>query len=297
MAVSSPGLLFRKALQQEQPLQIVGVINAYCALMAEEVGFKVLYLSGAGVANACYGLPDLGMTSLDNVAEEVRRITKRTKLPLLVDADTGWGHILNVAHSVEVLEKTGAAGMHIEDQIFAKRCGHRDGKKLVDMEEMSERIRTAVQAKQDPDFVVMARTDAYGVEGLQSAIVRAKEYVAAGADMIFAEAMNTLDDYQQFARAIHVPVLANLTEFGKTPLFTLNELKQVGIAMALYPLSAFRAMNQAALEVYQAVKNEGTQKSQLDKMQTREELYKTLDYHYYEQLIDGIVKEDINERN
>lgn len=291
----TPGLLLRQALSKEKPLQMVGVINAYCALMAKQVGFHALYLSGAGVANACFGLPDLGMTSLDNVAEEVRRITSIANVPLLVDADTGWGHILNVAHTVNVLEKAGAAGIHIEDQVFAKRCGHREGKKLVDILTMSERIRAAVQAKKDPHFVIMARTDAYGVEGLSAAIKRAETYVAAGAEMIFAEAMSSLDEYQQFVQAVRVPVLANLTEFGKTPLFTVQELERVGVAIALYPLSAFRAMNLAALKVYQAIRNEGSQQSEVPLMQTRDALYKTLNYSHYEHLMDQILKEEADE--
>lgn len=287
----SPGLAFKQALQHEKPLQVVGVINAYCALMAADAGFKALYLSGAGVANACFGMPDLGMTSVDNVAEEVRRIVSATKLPLLVDADTGWGHILNVAHSIRVLEKAGAAGVHLEDQVFAKRCGHREGKKLVSMEEMCERIRAAVQAKNDKDFIIMARTDAYGVENLDAAIKRAQAYVAAGADMIFAEAVGHLSDYKKFVEAVKVPVLANMTEFGKTPLYDLKELAGVDVSMTLYPLSAFRAMNQAALNVYQTLRQTGTQKSCLPAMQTREQLYQTLNYSHYEKLLDEVLQQ------
>lgn len=284
--LTSPGLRLKHALQQEKPLQMVGVINAYSALMAQEVGFKAFYLSGAGVANACFGMPDLGLTSLDNVAEEVRRITQITSVPLLVDADTGWGSSLNVAHAIRVLEKAGAAGVHLEDQVFAKRCGHREGKKLVEIDLHCERIQAAVQAKQDPHFQIMARTDAYSVEGLEAAIARAQAYVKAGADLIFAEALSQLSDYEKFVQAISVPVLANLTEFGKTPLFTLEELRKAGVGIALYPLSAFRAMNQAAFNVYQTIKETGTQQSQLTHMQTRDTLYHFLNYAAYEQSLD-----------
>lgn len=280
--MKSPGARFKEALSKEKPLQIVGTINAYCALMAQSVGFQAIYLSGAGVANACYGMPDLGMTSVDNVAEEVRRITAMVPLPLLVDADTGWGNSLNVAHSIRVLEKAGAAGVHLEDQVFAKRCGHRDGKKLVSTDEMCERIQAAVEAKVDEDFIIMARTDAIAGEGLEAAIIRAKAYVAEGADMIFAEAVTQLEDYQRFANAVEVPILANITEFGKTPLFAAKALGEAGVSMVLYPLSAFRAMNQAALEVFQAIKQEGTQVALLDKMQTRADLYEFLNYLAYE---------------
>jgi len=286
MQTDSPGFLLRQAIQKEKPLQIAGVINAYCAVMATTVGFQALYLSGAGVANACFALPDLGMTSLDNVAEEVRRITSATSLPLLVDADTGWGHALNVAHTIQVLEKAGAAGVHIEDQAFAKRCGHREGKRLVETTEMCERIQAAVQAKKDKSFVIMARTDAASVAGVPEAIQRAQAYVAAGADMIFAEAVTSLSDYKQFVSALSVPVLANMTEFGKTPLFTIEALREVGVSMVLYPLSAFRAMNQAALQVYQTLRQTGTQQSVLPQMQTREALYQFLNYAQFEKQLD-----------
>ena len=251
---SSPGLRFRQALQQEQPLQIIGTINAYTALMAERVGYRALYLSGAGVANASYGLPDLGITSLDNVLEDARRITSATQLPLLVDADTGWGGAFNIARTIQQMIKAGVAGIHLEDQVQAKRCGHRPGKALVNKDEMGDRIKAAVDARTDKDFVIMARTDAAANEGISAAIERANHYVSCGADMIFAEALTTLDEYRQFTQAISVPVLANITEFGKTPLFTVSELREAGVKMVLYPLSAFRAMNQAALKVYQAVR-------------------------------------------
>jgi len=270
------------ALIQESPLQIVGVINAYAAMMAEHVGFRALYLSGAGVANACYGLPDLGMTSLDNVLEEVRRITSVTTLPLLVDADTGWGHALNIERSVKQLIKAGAAGLHIEDQATQKRCGHRDDKKLVDTQEMVARIKKAVSAKTNPDFVIMARTDAIASEGLNKAILRANAYIQAGADMIFAEAVTSLEEYRIFFNQTKVPILADITEFGKTPLFTREELKSVGVKIILYPLSAFRAMNKAALTVYETIRSEGTQKNCIDHMQTRAELYDFLNYEQLE---------------
>jgi methylisocitrate lyase len=276
--VNSPGKLFREALKQEKPLQIVGAINAYAAIMAESVGYRALYLSGGGVANACYGLPDLGMTSLDNVVEEVRRITSVTQLPLLVDADTGWGNELNIARTVQQFIKAGAAALHIEDQTANKRCGHRPDKKVVDTAEMVARLKAAVAAKTDPDFMIMARTDALANEGLDSAIARTKAYVSAGADMIFAEAVTSLDEYHAFTKALSVPVLANMTEFGKTFLFTHEELASVNIGMVLYPLSAFRAMNKAALDVYQTIRQEGTQKNILDRMQTRNELYQFLNY-------------------
>jgi methylisocitrate lyase len=276
--LTSPGKLFREALLQEKPLQIVGAINAYAAMMAESVGYRALYLSGAGVANACYGLPDLGMTSLDNVVEEIRRITSVTKLPLLVDADTGWGHELNIAKTVQAFIKAGAAGLHIEDQVANKRCGHRPDKKIVDSEEMVARICAAVAAKTDPDFIIMARTDALASEGIDSAINRTKAYVAAGAEMIFAEAVTSLDEYRHFVKAMNVPVLANITEFGKTPLFTRDELATTGVSMILYPLSAFRAMNNAAMDIYETIRQQGTQKSVLARMQTRAELYQLLNY-------------------
>ena len=276
--MSSPGKLFRLALHHEQPLQIVGAINAYSAMMAQRVGYQALYLSGAGIANACYGLPDLGLTSLDNVVDEIRRMTSVTSLPILVDADTGWGHELNITRTVQQFIKAGAAALHIEDQVASKRCGHRPNKKLVEIEEMQARIRAAVAAKTDPEFVIMARTDALASEGLPMAIARAKAYVVAGAEMIFAEAVTTLEEYHAFVTQVQVPILANITEFGKTPLFSREELAKVGIAMVLYPLSAFRAMNKAALDVYQTIRQQGSQMSVIEKMQTRAELYDFLNY-------------------
>lgn len=285
---SSPGTFFRTALREEQPLQLAGVINAYCALLAERAGFRALYLSGAGVANASFGLPDLGMTTLHDVCEDVRRITGATPLPLLIDADTGWGGPLMVARAIRELSRAGAAGCHLEDQVAAKRCGHRPGKTLVPVEEMCERLRAAAEARPNPDFVIMARTDAHAGEGLSKALERTRAYLEAGAEMIFAEALTTLDEYREFTAALgpSVPVLANITEFGKTPLFTLAELRQAGVAMALYPLSAFRAMSRAAEQVYHAVREEGTQSSMIEAMQTREELYEVLNYHTHEQKLD-----------
>lgn len=283
---SSPGWRFREALLAESPLQIVGTINAITALMAKRVGYKAIYLSGAGVANASYGLPDLGITSRENVLEDVERITHATDLPLLVDADTGWGDMFGIARTIKLLNQSGAAGVHLEDQVMQKRCGHRPGKQLVPIAEMCDRLKAALDAKVCRDFVVMARTDAYGVEGLAASIERAARYVEAGAEMIFAEAMHTLEDYQTFCAAIEVPVLANITEFGQTPLFTTQELANVGVKMVLYPLSAFRAMNQAALNVYQTIREEGTQKAVVETMQTREALYDLLQYMTYEQKMD-----------
>src|SRR4051812_1872173 len=265
---ATPGLRFRSALPAERPLQIVGAINAYAAMQAERAGFRAIYLSGAGVANASYGLPDLGVTSLNDVLEDVRRITAATSLPLLVDIDTGWGSAFGIQRTIREMTKAGAAAVHIEDQIAAKRCGHRPGKELVSREEMCDRVKAAVDAKTDKNFVVMARTDAAANEGLAAAIDRAYAYHEAGADMIFAEALTTLEEYQKFCSAVCVPVLANITEFGKTPLFTTKELASVGVSMALYPLSAFRAQSAAALEVFRAIRENGTQKDVLDKMQT-----------------------------
>jgi methylisocitrate lyase len=284
----SAGGRLRAALEQERPLQIAGTVNAYSALLAEAAGFRAIYLSGAGVANASFGLPDLGMTSLDDVCEDVRRITAATDLPLLVDADTGWGGAFNIARTCAQLVKSGAAGLHLEDQVASKRCGHRPGKELVAAQEMADRIKSAVDGRTDPEFVIMARTDAHAVEGQQAAVDRALKYVEAGADMIFAEALTTLDEYRQFTSAVRVPVLANLTEFGKTPLFTTAELASVGVRLALYPLSAFRAMSRAALEVYGAIRREGTQKSVVPLMQTRTELYDTLGYLDYEKKLDEL---------
>lgn len=284
----TPGAKFRQALREENPLQIIGTVNAYTAIMAEQTGYRAIYLSGAGVANASYGLPDLGMTSLDNVLEDIRRITSVTNLPLLVDADTGWGNAFNIARTVTQMNKAGAAGIHIEDQVQAKRCGHRPGKAIVTKDEMVERIKAAVDARTDPEFVIMARTDAAAVEGLASAIERAQLCIAAGADMIFAEALTDLTQYQQFCQAVNAPVLANITEFGKTPLFTREELRDAGVQLILYPLSAFRAMNAAALKVYQTIREEGSQKNAIPLMQTRTELYHFLQYDSYEKKLDEL---------
>lgn len=286
----TPGARFRAALTAERPLQIAGAINAYAALLAQRAGFRALYLSGAGVANASLGLPDLGMTSLDDVLTDARRITSRVDLPLLVDIDTGWGHAFNIARAVRELGRAGVAAVHLEDQVAAKRCGHRPGKELVATAEMCDRLRAAVDAKPDPDFVVMARTDAAANEGVPAAIARAQAYVAAGADMIFAEALTTLADYRQFSGAVNVPVLANITEFGRTPLFTVEELGSASIAMVLYPLSAFRAMNAAARDTYATLRRDGTAKAVLDRMQTRVELYDVLGYEAYEQKLDQLFK-------
>jgi methylisocitrate lyase len=285
---TSAGARFRAAVDAERPLQIVGTVNAYSALLAERAGFRAIYLSGAGVANASFGLPDLGMTSLNDVCEDVRRISSATELPLLVDADTGWGGAFNIAKTCADLIKSGAGGMHLEDQVSAKRCGHRPGKALVPAEEMVDRIKAAVDGRTDPNFVIMARTDAHAVEGQQAALDRAAKYVEAGADMIFAEALKTMDEYKQFTSTISVPVLANLTEFGQTPLFTVAELGAAGIRLVLYPLSAFRAMSQAALAVYGAIRKDGTQKSVVNLMQTRAELYDVLGYHDYERKLDEL---------
>jgi methylisocitrate lyase len=287
----SAGLNFRKAVKEEVPLQVVGTINAYCARLAERAGFKGLYLSGAGAANASFGLPDLGITTLNDVCEDVRRITAATQVPLLVDADTGWGSAFNIARTVRELTRAGAAGCHLEDQEQAKRCGHRPNKALVSAGEMVNRIKVAVDARTDDAFVVMARTDAFGSEGLQAGIDRAAAYVEAGADMIFAEALYALEDYGTFARAVPVPILANITEFGKTPLFTLDELREVGVRLVLYPLSAFRAMSAAAVRVYETIRNKGTQRDVVDQMQTREQLYDVLNYHFYEDKLDQLYTE------
>ncbi len=287
----SAGARFRAALEAEQPLQIAGTINAYTALLAERAGFKAIYLSGAGVANASYGLPDLAMTTLNDVCEDIRRIASASDRPLLVDADTGWGSAFMIARTVREMIWAGAAGCHFEDQVAVKRCGHRPGKALVSVDEMGDRLKAAVDGRIDAQFVIMARTDAHAVEGQQAAIDRAGAYVEVGADMIFAEALTTLEEYQQFTDVIKVPVLANLTEFGKTPLFKTDELAAVGIAMTLYPLSAYRAMSAAALNVYQTIRNEGTQQSVVDTMQTRMELYDVLGYQAYEDKLDTLFKE------
>ncbi|MGH7957679.1 MAG: methylisocitrate lyase [Opitutaceae bacterium] len=282
----TPGARFRAALAAERPLQIAGAINAYSALLAQRAGFRALYLSGAGVANASHGLPDLGMTTLDDVLVDARRITSRVDLPLLVDIDTGWGHAFNIARAIRELTRADVAAVQIEDQVAEKRCGHRPGKELVPAEEMCDRIRAATDAKLDPDFVVVARTDAAASEGVGAAIARAEAYVAAGAGVIFAEALTTLDEYRQFTTAISAPVLANITEFGRTPLFTLEELRQAGVALALYPLSAFRAASAASADVYNAIRRDGTQQGVIEKMQTRAELYDVLGYHAYEEKLD-----------
>jgi methylisocitrate lyase len=282
------GAKLRDAVASRAPLQIPGTINAYCALLAERAEFEAIYLSGAGVANASFGLPDLGVTTLNDVVEDARRITAATDLPLLVDADTGFGSAFNIARTVRELERAGVAGMHIEDQEQAKRCGHRPNKATVSTDEMCDRLKAAVDARADAAFVVMARTDAFAREGMEASLERAAAYVEAGADMVFAEALYALDDYRAFTRAIGVPVLANLTEFGLTPLFTSEELGAAGVKLILYPLSAFRAMSRAALEVYTAIRERGTQKPVVAKMQTREELYAVLDYHAYERKLDDL---------
>ena len=284
----SAGKKFREQVKKNNPLQILGVINAYSAIQAEKTGAKALYLSGAGVANASYGLPDLGMTMLEDVCIDIRRITGRSDLPLLVDADTGWGGAFNIARTVKEMTKAGAAGCHIEDQVAQKRCGHRPNKELVSSAEMCDRIKAAADGKYDPDFVLMARTDAHASEGQQAALDRASAYVEAGADMIFAEAIHTLEEYKQFTAAINVPVLANITEFGKTPYFTKEELASVGIDMVLYPLSAFRAMNKAALNVYEELLQKGSAEGVVDTMQTRMELYNMLNYHDFENKLDEL---------
>lgn len=287
--IISAGSRFRAALAAEKPLQVAGCINAYAARMAERTGFKAIYLSGAGVAAGSLGLPDLAISTLDDVLTDVRRITDITDLPLLVDADTGFGgSAFNIARTVKSLIKSGAAAMHIEDQVQAKRCGHRPGKAIVSREEMVDRIKAAVDARTDADFVVMARTDALAVEGLQAAIDRVSRYVEAGADMVFPEAVTELSMYRQFAAAVQAPILANITEFGVTPLFTVEELAESNVSLVLYPLSAFRAMNAAALNVYRAIRNEGSQKNVMDTMQTRAELYEFLDYHAYEEKVNSL---------
>ena len=282
------GARFWQALEQERPLQVVGTINAYAALLAKKAGFRAIYLSGAGVANVSFGLPDLAMTTLNDVCEDIRRISYACDLPLLVDADTGWGSAFMIGRTVREMIRAGAAACHFEDQVAAKRCGHRPGKALVNTAEMVDRLKAAVDARTDDSFTIMARTDAHAVEGQRSAIDRAHAYVEAGADMIFAEALTTLEEYQQFTSVIDVPVLANLTEFGKTPLFTTDELAGVGIRMALYPLTASRTMAAAAENAYRTLRKEGTQKSLLENMQTRDELYEVLGYHEYEDKLDEL---------
>ena len=288
---TSAGARFRAAITAEKPLQIIGAINAYHAMLATQTGFKALYLSGGGVAAGSLGLPDLGISSLEDVLIDVRRITDAVDTPLLVDIDTGWGGAFNIARSVKSVAKAGAAAVHIEDQVSAKRCGHRPNKAVVSQAEMVDRIKAAVDARTDSDFVIMARTDALAVEGLQSAMDRACACVEAGADMIFPEAMTELSMYKQFVDAVKVPVLANITEFGSTPLFTLAELATADVSMVLYPLSAFRAMNKAALTVYETMRKEGTQKNVVGMMQTRMELYEHLGYHAFEQKLDELFKQ------
>ena len=289
MSLHSPGLAFRAALTKENPLQIVGTINANHALLAQRAGYQAIYLSGGGVAAGALGLPDLGISTLDDVLTDIRRITDVCPLPLLVDADIGFGSsAFNVARTVKSISKAGAAALHIEDQIGAKRCGHRPNKAIVSKEEMVDRIRAAVDARTDPNFVIMARTDALAVEGLEAAIDRALAYVEAGADMLFPEAITELAMYRQFADAVQVPILANITEFGATPLFTTDELRSANVAMALYPLSAFRAMNRAAEKVYNVLRQEGTQKNVIDIMQTRNELYESINYYQFEEKLDAL---------
>ncbi|MCC7549261.1 MAG: methylisocitrate lyase [Burkholderiales bacterium] len=284
----SAGAKFRAAVQAEKPLQVIGAINAYHARLAQRTGYKAIYLSGGGVAAGSLGLPDLGISALEDVLVDVRRITDVCDLPLLVDVDTGFGGAFNIARTVKSLIKSGAGAMHIEDQVQAKRCGHRPNKEVVSRDEMVDRIKAAADARTDQNFVIMARTDALAVEGLDAAIERVCACVEAGADMIFPEAMTELEMYRRFADAVKVPVLANITEFGQTPLFTVDELRGANVSLALYPLSAFRAMNKAALQVYQSVRKDGTQKNVVDLMQTRAELYDYLDYHAYEQKLDEL---------
>jgi methylisocitrate lyase len=288
----SPGARFRAAVLEEKPLQVAGAINAYTARLAEREGFKALYVSGGGVAAGSLGVPDLGISTMDDVLTDVRRVTDITGLPVLVDIDTGWGGAFNISRTIRSMIKFGAAAVHIEDQVQAKRCGHRPGKAIVSKEEMVDRIKAAVDAKTDPDFIIMARTDAFAVEGLQAAIDRASACVEAGADMIFPEAITELAMYKEFAGAVKVPVLANITEFGSTPLFTVEELRRADVSIVLYPLSAFRAMSKAALSVYHAIRREGTQKNVIDLMQTRAELYDYLDYHAFEEKLDKIFSKE-----
>jgi methylisocitrate lyase len=293
----SAGRKFRRLVAKEAPLQIAGAVNAHCALLAENAGFRALYLSGAGVANASFGLPDLGVTTLGDVLEDARRVAAATELPLLVDVDTGFGSAFNIARTVREMERAGAAAIHLEDQEQAKRCGHRPNKATVAVEEMCDRLKAAVDARRDGDFVIMARTDAFAREGRAASLERAASYVEAGADMIFAEALYTLDDYAAFTRAIDVPVLANLTEFGLTPYFTVAELEKAGVKLVLYPLSAFRAMSRAALHVYETIRRDGTQRAVLGAMQTRDELYAVLDYHTYERKLDELFSKQFEVRS
>ena len=289
--MSSAGQRFRDAIAAEKPLQIIGTINAYSAMMATQTGFKAIYLSGAGVANASYGLPDLGMTSLENVVEDAKRITGAVDTPLLVDIDTGWGGAFNIARTIREMTRAGVAAVHLEDQVGQKRCGHSPNKELVSQAEMVDRIKAAVDAKTDDSFVVMARTDALAVEGMAPMLERVQAYAEAGADAIFAEAMTEISMYTQITSLVDIPVLANLTEFGMTPMYTVDELASVDIAMALYPLSAFRAMNAAALQVFKTIREQGTQADVIDTMQTRMELYDFLNYHEFEQTLDKLFGE------
>ncbi|MEE4638651.1 MAG: methylisocitrate lyase [Wenzhouxiangella sp.] len=292
MPVESAGSRFRTLVAEHAPVQIVGTVNAFCALLAQKAGHQAIYLSGAGVANASLGLPDLGISQLSDVAEDARRITSVCDLPLLVDVDTGWGSAFNIARTVREMERAGVAAIHLEDQVQAKRCGHRPNKGLVSVEEMVDRVSAGVDARLDPDFVFMARTDAHASEGMSAAIERANRYVEAGADMIFAEALHTLDEFATFTRQVQVPVLANITEFGQTPLFDVEELAGVSVAMVLYPLSAFRAMSQAALAVYEGIARDGHQRSLVENMQTRTELYEILGYHDYERKLDELFSKE-----
>lgn len=288
----SAGARFRRAVREESPLQIVGTINAYCALLAQRQGFRALYLSGAGVANASFAQPDLGITTLNDVLEDVRRITAASPLPLLVDVDTGWGMAFNISRTIREMIRAQAAAVHIEDQIQAKRCGHRPNKQIVSADEMVDRIKAAVDGRTDHEFVIIARTDAFANEGREAALERVRRYVEAGADMIFPEALYTLEDYRAFCRNVEVPVLANMTEFGRTPLFGVEELREAGVDLVLYPLSAFRAMSRAAVDVYRTIREDGTQSGLTDRMQTREQLYDVLGYHDYEQKLDALFSKE-----
>lgn len=286
----SMGKQFKGLVNEQAPLPVLGTVNAYSAMLAQKAGAQAIYLSGAGVANASYGIPDLGMTSLADVLDDVRRITQACPLPLLVDVDTGWGHAFNIARTVQLMERAGVAAIHIEDQLAAKRCGHRPNKAIVSMHEMGDRIKACVDARIDPDFVIMARTDALAVDGINAALERAAFYVELGADMIFPEALTTLHEYREFTRQLSVPVLANITEFGKTPLFTRNELKHAGVKLILYPLSAFRAMSYAALHTYRTILSQGTQRDILNIMETRDDLYDVLKYREYENKLDQFME-------
>ena len=288
----SAGARFRRAVREESPLQIVGTINAYCALLAQRQGFRALYLSGAGVANASFAQPDLGITTLNDVLEDVRRITAASPLPLLVDVDTGWGMAFNISRTIREMIRAQAAAVHIEDQIQAKRCGHRPNKQIVSADEMVDRIKAAVDGRTDDEFVIVARTDAFANEGREAALERVRRYVEAGADMIFPEALYTLEDYRAFCGNVEVPVLANMTEFGRTPLFGVEELREAGVDLVLYPLSAFRAMSRAAVDVYRTIREDGTQSGLTDRMQTREQLYDVLGYHDYEQKLDALFSKE-----